>query len=114
MVELAWKSRRKGRMSSYRNTVEKLNEQQDGKPVYFGPCQVCSKTTLKETLGNYGSRCFQCYEAYVVEQVPSGPFVDKEKYGDRAWAHSLKARERFGGLSGAQKTMWRAVLGDEK
>ncbi len=95
---------------SYRKSPEKP-EEPDGKTVYYGPCQMCSKTTNKETLANYGTRCYECYERYVVEKVPDGPAVHKDRYGEhRAWAHALKARDGIK-LSGAQKAMWRAVLG---
>ncbi len=84
-------------------------------PDTHGPCKWCSKTTIKETLANYGARCYECYERYVTESTPPGPLVEKEKYGEhRAWAYALRTRETVGAsLSGAQKAMWRAVLGDE-
>lgn len=33
------------------------------------PCAWCRKPTIKETLANYGARCFQCYEAYCAEDA---------------------------------------------
>lgn len=69
MVELAWKSRRKGRMSSYRKTVEKLNEAHvaDGR----SPCLRCKAGTLPATLSQYGGRCQACFDAFCLEPIPA-------------------------------------------
>lgn len=52
-------------MSSYRNTVEKFQQQAAGSL----PCPLCKTPTLPKTLSNYG-RCEPCFEAYCQQQQP--------------------------------------------
>lgn len=96
---------------SYLKAVKKY---EDTTGEEFGPlpCSWCQKPTLRSLLSQHGARCLQCYEAYLQSPEPTpGWMADKRTEGTRAWADALKAHEEAGGnLSGAQKTMWRAVI----
>jgi hypothetical protein len=75
------------------------------------PCTVCSTPTLRETLTQYGARCFSCYEAYTREQRTFPDVGSKHQRGPRDWAHALKRRHDAGEqLTPAQISAYRATL----
>lgn len=53
--------------SSYRKTVDKLNEQSGGDNL---PCMGCQTQTQRSVLSHLGARCQSCYEAYCREPPP--------------------------------------------
>jgi hypothetical protein len=78
------------------------------------PCMFCKTPTLRETLTQYGARCFTCYEAYCREPR-TFPYVgDKQRHGPRDWAHALQARHKAGEkLTPAQVDAYQAALRHE-
>lgn len=94
-------------------------------PSYrYLPCRVCGKSTLVETLSNYGARCFSCFEAYCAAAGTSAAPVTREAVkrigqggegGLRAWAYRLRERHQGGErLTRAQVDAYQAVLGDHE
>lgn len=79
------------------------------------PCRWCGGDTLLATLAQYGARCFRCYEASCREAQPKPRIApDKQRYGAKAWAWALKAREEAGErLTLAQQSAWRDALRPE-
>jgi len=61
--------------SSFRKTVEKFAEAQSGDCM---PCHWCRAPTKRETLAQYGARCFSCFEAYC--QEPQGKAKPQPSY----------------------------------
>jgi hypothetical protein len=54
--------------SSFRKTVEKLNESSDVTAPRM-PCRWCNEPTLVSALNAYGARCFRCYEEYCAKGI---------------------------------------------
>lgn len=83
--------------------TRKALEQQDTDLL---PCRWCQKPTKRETLSNYGARCWKCYEAYCIAPIPARDkiAISVADNHPHAWAHRLHARRQMGQrLSPAQQ-----------
>lgn len=91
---------------SYTKARRELAEQSDENRLR---CLRCGAATLRETMSQYGGRCFACYEAYCAEPRR---FPDTGTKGEpRSWAHALKRRHDAGEeLSAAQVSAYQAAL----
>ena len=88
------------------------------------PCRYCGKSTLVETLSNYGARCFACFGAYCAAAGSNSAPVTSEAVshigqggegGPRAWAYRLRERHQGGErLTRAQVDAYQTVLGDHE
>lgn len=95
----------------------KPNESQDSGPVSYLPCRVCGKSTLVETLSNYGARCYACFDAYCANAGSRAGRVSRSAIGrigqggkGRAWAHALRERHQGGErLTKAQVDAYQSV-----
>jgi hypothetical protein len=107
MEQLAFKGSWAKAMSSYRNVVKEIVEHSATDRL---PCRFCGKPTLRETLSQYGARCFECFTAIaVVQHFPD--VGDKRIDGPRGWAHALKRRHEQGDrLTPAQVSAYKAAL----
>ena len=91
-------------------------------PSYrYLPCRVCGKSTLVETLSNYGARCFSCFGAYChnagsrpgpVSRAALKRIGQGGDGGPREWAYRLREQHQGGGrLTRVQIDAYRAVCG---
>jgi hypothetical protein len=75
------------------------------------PCRWCNAPTLRETLSNYGARCFRCFEAWQAERHEVPDVGNKPDRGMRDWAHALKRRHEAGErLTVAQVVAYKSAL----
>jgi len=88
------------------------------------PCRYCGRTTDRETLGNLGARCQDCYDAYVGRNHAAPVLSMPEKLAalekmrglfgasqpPRRWAERLQfVEQQRGGMLPAPKHMGRKV-----
>ena len=77
------------------------------------PCAFCGTPAKHKVLATLGARCSPCFRAYCEAPPQASNVGDKRTGGPRAWAYALKAREEAGErLSGVQRRMWRAAIGE--
>jgi hypothetical protein len=75
------------------------------------PCRLCNAATQRETLTDYGARCFRCFEAWQNERHEVPDIGDRTGRGLRDWAHALKRRHDAGErLTPAQVAAYKAAL----
>jgi hypothetical protein len=75
------------------------------------PCRYCGKPTLRETLTQYGARCFRCYEDYLAKALSERVDVGDQRKSLKSWAHALKRRHESGEpLSRYQITAYQEAL----
>lgn len=119
-------------MSTYRNAKRDVAVADDFLANHQ-PCRVCGVSTPYDDLADLGSRCRQCYGAFLREGnpgwMPNRPLTPDERSkvirkaraglaslgrqnrDPKAWAHALKAREESGEhLTIAQRDAWRSAL----
>ena len=95
-------------MSSYRNVVKEIVEHSATDRLQ---CRFCGKPTLRETLSQYGARCFECFTAYCSARPFYPDTGDKRIDGPRSWAHALKRRHEQGDrLTPSQVSAYKAAL----
>lgn len=74
-------------------------------------CSFCGKPTQRETLSQYGARCFSCYEDYCRRSMPPPRDVGVKDKDPKSWAWALKARHESGErLTKAQIDAYMAAL----
>lgn len=78
--------------SAYSKVRKELADQVDESRL---PCRYCGAPTLRETLTQYGARCFPCYEGYCREPQ-TFPDIGNKSLGPRDWARALKRRHEAG------------------